>query len=1140
MSSCQSRRRTNSKPAASTSNSHSHSHRLTLEGPAEDAPITTFVDRMSNDKRRVYREEFPVEPPSPVKRARIDAAAPPPCFPPSGSCDDSLAFERYELPHDGDPEPLDTLTGLPLPPGVKPFKYSDPILFTWRPKIDTYVAEFIRLEGRGGADIDVCPGCTDGTPLFRCKDCHGGTMYCQACIVEKHRENPLHRIQRWTAGFFQKTSLSALGLRVQLGHRLGDCCWAPEPAKKGFVTLHTNGIHEVLVDFCGCSEALEAGPPEVQLLRAGWFPASHVRPHTCATLTVLEQFHLETVQAKTTMYDFYGVLEKLTDNTGSKPPDRYHEWIRMCREFRILKMLKRGGRATAYDLSGADGTQAGALAIECPACPRPGVNLADDWEDTPEEEKHKVTLYLGLDACFRLKRRLVSSELKDPDLGSGWAYMVENAPYREYLRGVTDQKEMATCSGLAALDYANTKFSRGYSTTGVGMGVCARHEFIQPNGVGDLQRGERFANMDYIFGSILRHKHPRLRKFASYDIVCIWSVFLEERLKQLPPLVRLRVILGFNYIFRFVIPKMHIHSHTLMCQLWFSLNLILGSAQVDGEGIERPWASIGGVATSTRDMGPAARHGVLDYQWGHWNWQKLVGIVALLRRRMDNAKEELARQKETFKAFSEEQADRVPAWKKIVHDFEANPKADGVKNPYEVKVVGLTEAQVRLEFTKEEAAEAARGIPSIHDVTPSKFLAAGLDLKEEQRRVRVQAELKKANTTGMQINLGEMRTALNRRILRFRKLQATYTPAALQILGEAADDNDPNASNPENVPLVLPSAMTVAQRATCRSGLGAMEALMRQAQCRSALVRLRNQLHIKSRLLRYKKSHARHQKRNTRSRAIVTRNESKIRLHSEKYQMAWEALRILDGNGDGKLVGWTQLKRDDIRCMEDEEDLERKARKRDAEKARKKKKVTELREHGMLPAEDDGDGGDSSDDEIDEGSPRRGAENRRQVSWIWTVTGASGTDSELEDALRIEWSKAYARMRRWSEEVDVLEAEYWRVKLSFAWEALRWDRRAEAVAVGVLQREEAEGARAYAKRQAAMFRALGVQAEATWTAPKLTRGKRRPRAPAEVVDEGEDREEEEREREQEEEEEELMRGDVASDEEFIMGGEDED
>jgi hypothetical protein len=51
---------------------------------------------------------------------------------------------------------------------------------------------------------------------------------------------------------------------------------------------------------------------------------------------------------------------------------------------------------------------------------------------------------------------------------------------------------MSTCSGLAALDFANTKFARGYSATGVGMGVCARHEFVQPNGVGDLQKGERY------------------------------------------------------------------------------------------------------------------------------------------------------------------------------------------------------------------------------------------------------------------------------------------------------------------------------------------------------------------------------------------------------------------------------------------------------------------------------------------------------------------------------------------------------------------------------------------------------------------------------------------------------------------------
>jgi hypothetical protein len=115
-------------------------------------------------------------------------------------------------------------------------------------------------------------------------------------------------------------------------------------------------------------------------------------------------------------------------------------------------------------------------------------------------------LYIAIDTCFHLKRRLVSSEKKDPGLGTRWAYFTEDRPFHEYLLTVMDQKEvsvrlgngrrtdtpqMSTCSGLAALDYANTKFSQGYGSMGVGLGVCARHEFVQRSGAADLQKGER-------------------------------------------------------------------------------------------------------------------------------------------------------------------------------------------------------------------------------------------------------------------------------------------------------------------------------------------------------------------------------------------------------------------------------------------------------------------------------------------------------------------------------------------------------------------------------------------------------------------------------------------------------------------------
>lgn len=48
-------------------------------------------------------------------------------------------------------------------------------------------------------------------------------------------------------------------------------------------------------------------------------------------------------------------------------------------------MLKRGGRG--QDPTGADGTREGELAVECPACPRPGWNLPDGWENAPPEER---------------------------------------------------------------------------------------------------------------------------------------------------------------------------------------------------------------------------------------------------------------------------------------------------------------------------------------------------------------------------------------------------------------------------------------------------------------------------------------------------------------------------------------------------------------------------------------------------------------------------------------------------------------------------------------------------------------------------------------------------------------------------------
>ncbi|KAJ3738064.1 hypothetical protein EV360DRAFT_58474, partial [Lentinula raphanica] len=294
----------------------------------------------------------------------------------------------------------------------------------------------------------------------------------------------------------------------------------------------------------------------------------------------------------------------------------YKAFSRMMKEWRHLKMAKRAGRGNDASRTLAE-TRAGEMGIACIACPRPGINLPEDWQTVPSSKRYLYWIYFALDACFRLKRRLVSSEKSDPDLDVGGSYFTEDVLFRQYLAS------MSTCTGLSALDHANTKFSRGYATTGVGLGVCARHEFIQRNGVVDLQKGERYANMDYAFGSFLRHHDPALTKVVSYDIACQWHKNLFRRLKLLPSLVSWD--LSLHKLF-FAIPKLHIHGHQLSCQLQFSLNWLWGAGRTDGEGVERPWAHLGPIASSTRDMGPGSRHGTMNDHFGHWNWVKLIGL----------------------------------------------------------------------------------------------------------------------------------------------------------------------------------------------------------------------------------------------------------------------------------------------------------------------------------------------------------------------------------------------------------------------------------------------------------------------------------------------------------------------------------
>ncbi|KAF8989936.1 hypothetical protein BDZ89DRAFT_974561, partial [Hymenopellis radicata] len=297
---------------------------------------------------------------------------------------------------------------------------------------------------------------------------------------------------------------------------------------------------------------------------------------------------------------------------------RYKAYFRVTRQFAHLKMMKRRGRGSVED--GIKTTTAGELAVRCPACPREGVNMPANWKELPQDEQYLNRIIFALDANFHLKN-LRRPGTHDPGLHTGLAYFVENEPYLAHIAKYPRQKDISSCAGFKTLSHAETKNAAGLQSTGVGMCVCARHEIVRPNGIGDLQRGERYCNMDYIALSGVRDVKS-LPIFWSYDIACQWCINLASRMKELP--TNLQLTPGTDLDFG--VPKCHCKGHKLACQVNFSLNVKPGVGTTDAESPERTWNALNNSAVSTKEMLPGGRRDMLDRRIGAHNWDKVVKL----------------------------------------------------------------------------------------------------------------------------------------------------------------------------------------------------------------------------------------------------------------------------------------------------------------------------------------------------------------------------------------------------------------------------------------------------------------------------------------------------------------------------------
>ncbi|KAJ7761388.1 hypothetical protein B0H16DRAFT_1456135 [Mycena metata] len=897
-----------------------------------------------------------------------------------------------------------------------------------------------------GVDRQTTTAGTENAADHRCRNClSGGELMCSKCIVAAHRYLLFHGIEYWTGGTFEHKMLKGMGLRIQLGHwhDIDRHCSVPSPSKgKDFVIIDIHGVHDVALDYCGCRLG---GHPTVQLLRAQLWPATSTNPQTAVTFAVLRQYHLMSFKSKCSALECYQSLARQTDNvqykrarktkkekqaadlesqerareharqSGSKRPkalkNRYREFLRITRQWQHVRMLKRAARG--HDPKGIANTQPGECALLCPACPQPGKNMAPDWESTPEDHRFIHALFVAMDANFRLKRK------DDPGLGNGWVFFCEVKAYMEHVKNNWNQKQdRSHCVAHDAVDKPDRE-ARGTASSGIGAADCARHNMKRPLSVGDLQLGERYLDMDYMFFRSIAGS-PLVQFFVSYDIACQWHIHVWDRLCQYQD--GTITIDGFGKFVTFLVPKFHLPAHIEECNLKFSFNLTRFVGQTDGEAPQRGWANANPLARSTKEMGPGSRRDTLDDHFNDAKHKKIIALGYMLRKKVENAVAEMVRTRQALQDLEGSlDAEAVEQWEAMARAWEedsANP------NPFAMLRKDRHVAQVRAELAAEAAEREAAGKEDVGavrgDMHITELIAMGLQLEDQQRILGFDVAATGLHPTdGQRRAMIECSSKLRRKIVAWIDLQVKFFPGLLNV--QAMEDAErawlaetqpvPGISV-SDMKLWMPSAVAAVPRSVVQDVPVKDEVY--QHEYRLRIGQAEEGLHKVRRLLLLKDEHSRGVRANMRSQDKIEALNDQTQRSASQYRAARQSLvslgRVLKCNEWQRTL--LELKPDDVRGLPQ-------ATFHDPERKKKKRR-----------------------------------------------------------AVQIEWAKTRARSHRWKEEVDLLEEEMARVQRFFAWRAAHW--REQVGRRELPEGQQLEGETAYALRQAAVQEELGDSVAEEW------------------------------------------------------------
>ncbi|KAH9172242.1 hypothetical protein EDB89DRAFT_2114234 [Lactarius sanguifluus] len=190
--------------------------------------------------------------------------------------------------------------------------------------------------------------------------------------------------------------------------------------------------------FCICPNA---GANDKQLLQAGLFPSTFKQIETAFTFSVLDDFLADNLECKTTAQQYYSKLQSITNQMfPDHVPNLYKQLLRASHQWRDLKNRIQSGLGRQ---NGGTSTSDGSLAIFCPACPQPGINLPDDWKS-----RNQLVWTFIMDGNFSAEHMRCRTGETDVPLSSGMAFMANPNSYKAHLHSGQESSQVI-CKALS-------------------------------------------------------------------------------------------------------------------------------------------------------------------------------------------------------------------------------------------------------------------------------------------------------------------------------------------------------------------------------------------------------------------------------------------------------------------------------------------------------------------------------------------------------------------------------------------------------------------------------------------------------------------------------------------------------------------